>query len=497
LGEHTTPDIESKPMATPTAFRPKARTVRGLLDRRGADLARERSMIAAIGAVFEQWGFEPLETPALEYAEALGKFLPDQDRPNAGVFAFEDDDRQWLALRYDLTAPLARFAAEHFDSLPKPYRRWAAGRVWRNEKPGPGRFREFTQCDADTVGAPGPTADAEIIALACAALRAAGLPGDAFAIKISSRGLLDALLAGVEIAPEDGRRLTILRAIDKLDRLGVEGVRLLLGPGRKDESGDFTRGAGLAEPEIDRVCAFLQAGRADRAQTIAALAGALPASVASEAGLRELEEIAAVLRALGVAEANAVFDPAIVRGLEYYTGPVFEAQLLARGGGDVLGSVGGGGRYDGLVARFKGQEVPATGFSVGVSRLLAALPSVEAASRAPVVVLVMDPLSQASAFAIARELREAGIAAEAYVGGSGLRAQMKYADKRGSPWVVIEGEDERARGVITLKDLALGAALSQRIEAREAWREARPAQREAPRGELVAAVRAMLAGGAA
>lgn len=486
-------------MATPPkAFRPKARAVRGLLDRRGADLARERRTIAAIGAVFEQWGFEPLETPALEYADALGKFLPDQDRPNAGVFAFEDDDRNWLALRYDLTAPLARFAAEHFESLPKPYRRWAAGRVWRNEKPGPGRFREFTQCDADTVGAPGPGADAEIIALACAAFQAAGLPREAFAIKISSRRLLDALLAGVDGgAEEEERRLIILRAIDKLDRLGIEGVRLLLGSGRKDESGDFTRGAGLSPPEIDQVCGFLLAGRADRSQTIAALAAALPASAAAEAGLQELDAIASLLRALGVAETNALFDPSIVRGLEYYTGPVFEAQLLARGRGEVLGSIGGGGRYDGLIARFKGQAVPATGFSVGVSRLIAALPEAGGASLSPVVVLVMDPASQASAFAMAQELRAAGIAAEAFIGGAGLRAQMKYADKRASPLVVIEGEDERASGMVTLKDLALGAALSQQIESREAWREDRTAQRQVKRCDLVAGVRAMLAGGAA
>lgn len=483
-------------MADKVEFRPKPRpkphTARGLQDRRGAILAQERALIARIASVFELWGFEPLETPALEYAEALGKFLPDQERPNAGVFALEDDDAQWLALRYDLTAPLARFAAENFESLPKPYRRWAAGRVWRNEKPGPGRFREFTQCDADTIGAPGPAADAEMIALACAALSAAGLKQEQFVMKVSTRKLLDALLQGIGIKEgETGRHLGVLRAIDKLDRLGPQAVAQLLGPGRKDESGDFTPGIGLDPEGCERVLAFVQAGRATRAETLNALAAALPDSAAAQAGLEELSAIDALIRALGVMDSAARFDPSVVRGLEYYTGPVFEAELLGAGG--ALGSVGGGGRYDDLVSRFRSQPCPATGVSIGVSRLLAGLAMQEGAPglTAPVVVLVMDRLE--SSLAMAAQLRNGGICAEAYLGGAGLRAQMKYADKRGAPFVVIEGEDERARGVVTVKNLALGRAMAADIAERKEWREARPAQQDIARADLVAAMQALLA----
>lgn len=479
-------------MSAPQDFRPKARVARGFQDRRGAALARERQMIAAISAVFEHWGFEPLETPALEYAEALGKFLPDQDRPNEGVFALEDDDSQWLALRYDLTAPLARFTAEHFEQLPKPYRRWAAGRVWRNEKPGPGRFREFTQCDADTVGAPGPAADAEMVALGCEALLAAGLGADQFAIKISTRRLLNGLLLGIGLPEEDQRaRLGVLRAIDKLDRLGLDGVRQLLGAGRKDESGDFTPGAGLRAEQIDTVLAFITAGRSLRSETLAVLADRLPGNTETEAGLEELGAMDGLLRALATPDTQAAFDPSIVRGLEYYTGPVFEAQLVGAAG-LTIGSIGGGGRYDGLVARFRGQPLPATGFSVGVSRLLSAVADGQSKRTGPVVVLVMDADGLPGSFATAGELRAAGIAAEVYLGGAGMRAQMKYADKRGAPIVVIEGEDERARGVATLKDLSLGSQLSQEITDRDAWRAARPAQQECQRSALVETVRSML-----
>ncbi|MGE0829777.1 MAG: ATP phosphoribosyltransferase regulatory subunit, partial [Hyphomonadaceae bacterium] len=283
------------PAEKDTQFRPKARSPRGFQDRRGPALAAERALVAKISAVYAQWGFEALETGAFEYADALGKFLPDQDRPNEGVFALEDDDQQWMALRYDLTAPLARFAAENFDQLPKPYRRWAAGPVWRNEKPGPGRFREFWQCDADTVGAATPAADAEMIAMACAAYEAAGLKPSQFRININTRSLLNGVLAAIG-AEDAGVKLGVLRAIDKLDRLGADGVRLLLGPGRKDESGDFTKGAGLKDADAARVLAFLSAGRATRGETLAALADIASGTAEGEAGLNELRQIDDVLK---------------------------------------------------------------------------------------------------------------------------------------------------------------------------------------------------------
>ncbi|HWA00315.1 MAG TPA: histidine--tRNA ligase [Caulobacterales bacterium] len=474
----------------PEEFRPKARRPRGLQDRRGATLAAEAEIVARISKVYEAWGFERLETSALEYADCLGKFLPDQDRPNEGVFALQDDDEQWMALRYDLTAPLARFVAENFDALPKPYRRWAAGPVWRNEKPGPGRFREFWQCDADIVGSASPAADAELIAMACEALEAAGVKRGGYQLRVSTRKLLDAVLEKIGVAADAfSTRLVVLRAIDKFDRLRRDGVAALLGAGRKDESGDFTKGAGLSAEQSKSVLDLVSAGAGTRADVLGRLQG-----VVGDAAIAELKEIDAVLSALGVDDAHAAFDPTIVRGLEYYTGAVFEAQLIG-GDGASFGSVGGGGRYDDLVARFRGERIPATGFSVGVSRLAAALAAQERASEdAPVVVLVMDQARIADAFAMADELRKGGVRAEAYLGGGGMKAQLKYADKRGAPVAVIQGGDELAKGVVTLKDLKLGEKLAADAGSdREAWNEARKQlQAEVKREELVAGVKRML-----
>ena len=486
--------MSNKSASEPGQFRPKARRPRGLEDRRGRTLAREREIIEKVSKVYEAWGFDRLETPALEYADALGKFLPDQDRPNEGVFAFPDDDEQWLSLRYDLTAPLARYVAENFDALPKPFRRWAAGPVWRNEKPGPGRFREFWQCDADTVGSASPAADAEMIAMACAALEAAGIGKAGYQLRFSNRKLLDGLLEEIGVAEEEtAKRLIVLRAIDKIDRLGIEGVVALLGAGRRDESGDFTRGAQLDDAAIGRVREFLAASGSTRGDCIQALGLVLNGARAEE-GLKELAAIDDTLTALGIG-GEALCDTAIVRGLEYYTSAVFEAQLVGRDGVS-FGSVGGGGRYDDLVARFRGERIPATGFSIGVSRLTAALEAAEqsvANEQQLVVILALEGDQAGEYFRMASELRAAGVRAEVYLGGSGMRAQMKYADKRGAALAVIVGGDERAKGVVTVKDLALGAEMSKTIADNEEWRKGRPAQIEAPRADLVATVKKMLA----
>ncbi|MGH6988149.1 MAG: histidine--tRNA ligase [Caulobacteraceae bacterium] len=477
-------------------FRPRARAPRGFSDRRGEALRAERRLLAAISGCFESFGFEPLETGALEYADALGKFLPDAERPNQGVFALRDDDEQWMALRYDLTAPLARYVAENIETLPRPFRRYAFGPVWRNEKPGPGHGRQFLQCDADTVGSALPEADAEIIAMALAAVHAAGLAEAQVEVAINSRKLLEGLLASVGIV-EEGRRLIVLRAVDKLDRLGAEGVAALLGRGRKDESGAFTAGAELATAAIDAVLAFLCAGHGDRADTLTSLAGAIGDSSEGEAGLSELARIDEALKHLGIGETRAFFEPSIVRGLEYYTGAVFEARLTGAGLADPeeaarYGSVGGGGRYDDLVARFTGQGVPATGFSFGVSRLAAALEAGGAAAHAraaaPVVVLSLEPSCLGDYFALAAELRAAGLPAEVYLGASGMRAQMKYADRRGAPAVVILGEEERAAGTVTIKDLELGRRLAADVEDNTAWRRERPGQTTVAREGWVAEV---------
>ncbi len=463
---------------------------RGFIDRTGALADSERAIVEAVGAVYAQWGFERLETPAIEYTEALGKFLPDLDRPNEGVFSFQDDER-WVSLRYDLTAPLARYVAENFDALPKPYRRWAAGPVWRNEKPGPGRYREFWQCDADTVGSASPAADAEMIAMACAALEAVGVARGGYQLRVSTRKLLDAVLEKIGVAADAfSTRLVVLRAIDKFDRLGREGVEALLGGGRKDESGDFTKGAGLDASQREAVLDLVSASAGTRAEVLTRLA-----SIVTGEALEELRAVDAALSALGVSDAQALIDPNIVRGLEYYTGAVFEAQLIGEGGAN-FGSVGGGGRYDGLVSRFRGEPVPATGFSIGVSRLAAALQAQQSTPvRGPVVVLVMDQARVGHSLAMAAELRAAGVRAEAYLGAGGMKAQLKYADKRNASVAVIEGGDELAKGVVTLKDLKLGAELAQRAgEDRQAYAKLREqAQQEVPRSQFVAAVREMLA----
>src|SRR5690349_4965526 len=243
----------------------KARLPRGLEDRGPAAIAATRELVENIREVYERYGFEPVETPAMEYTDALGKFLPDQDRPNEGVFSFQDDDEQWISLRYDLTAPLARYVAENFDSLPKPYRSYRAGYVYRNEKPGPGRFRQFMQFDADTVGSASPAADAEMCMMAADAMEALGIPRGSYVVKVNNRKVLDGVMEGIGLGGEEnaGRRLTVLRAIDKLDKFGPDGVRLLLGDGRKDESGDFTKGAGLGAEQATRVLSILDARAAD------------------------------------------------------------------------------------------------------------------------------------------------------------------------------------------------------------------------------------------
>src|SRR6202171_1007507 len=233
----------------------KARLPRGLEDRGPAAIAATRQMVEKIREVFERYGFEPVETQAMEFTDALGKFLPDQDRPNEGVFSFQDDDEQWISLRYDLTAPLARYVAENFDSLPKPYRSYRAGYVYRNEKPGPGRFRQFMQFDADTVGSASPAADTEMCMMAADAMEALGIPRGSYVVKVNNRKVLDGVMESIGLGGDEnaGRRLTVLRAIDKLDRLGPDGVTQLLGEGRKDESGDFTKGAGLQDDAATRV----------------------------------------------------------------------------------------------------------------------------------------------------------------------------------------------------------------------------------------------------
>jgi histidyl-tRNA synthetase len=570
----------------------KARLPRGLADRGPAEIAATREMIEKIRAVYELYGFEPVETPAIEYTDALGKFLPDQDRPNEGVFSFQDDDEQWLSLRYDLTAPLARYVAENFDTLPKPYRSYRVGNVFRNEKPGPGRFRQFMQFDADTVGSISPAADAEMCMMMADTMEALGISRGSYLVKISNRKVLDGVLESIGLggAENEAQRLTILRALDKVDRLGIDGVRSLLGKGRVDESSDFTRGAELSPAEIEKIAEFMIHGNPEaRRKKVQELisASALgpdqirslldpeqsyreqqklnlaepqikellrvlalfpnPQSIESAArgenrldylflkvhaqakefelgisnkltlqelrkacpnvrtfqdGVDELEQIVNVVEACGYRSGRIVVDPSVVRGLEYYTGPVFEVELTfstdSAAGSPRFGSVGGGGRYDGLVSRFRGEPVPATGFSIGVSRLLAALQhlgKVETKAEAgPVVVTVFDKDRIADYQQMVASLRNAGIRAELYLGSGKFGPQMKYADRRNAPCVVIQGSDEKAKGEVTIKDLIVGAELAKLEKGREEHLQKQAeAQSSVPEAQLVEAVRAVLA----
>jgi len=477
------------------------RLPRGFEDRTPADIAATDAMIAKIKAVYQRYGFDPIETPLFEYTETLGKFLPDTDRPNAGVFSLQDDDEQWLSLRYDLTAPLARYFAENYDKLPKPFRSYRAGYVFRNEKPGPGRFRQFMQFDADTVGAAGPESDAEICMMMADTMDALGLQGK-YIVKVNNRKVLDGVLESIGLGKADpDKSLVVLRAIDKLDRLGMDGVRALLGKGREDESGDFTKGAGLDDSQIAKVLAYTSASGEGEA-LFGELDKLVTGNETGTAGVTELRAMATLFAAAGYGPDRVKIDPSVVRGLEYYTGPVFEIELTfavtnEKGQQVVFGSVGGGGRYDGLVSRFRSEPVPATGFSIGVSRLANALKLTgnlaSEAVQGPVVVLVMDRDQTARYQAMVSELRNAGIRAEMYLGSSGMNAQMKYANRRNAPAVVIEGSNEREQGMVTIKDMVAGAEAAKEFTSNAEMKAARPAQVNVARVDLVQAIRDMLA----
>ena len=532
--------------------RPKAQTPKGFRDYMGAEVAQRQHMLTQIAGVYHAYGFDALETSAVETVEALGKFLPDVDRPNEGVFAWEED-KDWLALRYDLTAPLARVYAQHRNDLPTPYRRYAMGPVWRNEKPGPGRFRQFYQCDADTVGSGSVAADAEICAMLSDTLEVVGIPRGDYVIRVNNRKVLNGVLEVAGLSGDDkaSERGIVLRAIDKLDRLGPDGVRALLGEGRKDESGDYTKGAGLGSLQIEKIMGFVDSyskvseklskeasnaeaeGDEDRAQQLTGARYSVDGAFAesemrlqygkfrpiwnirvvdhlrelvgsSNTGFQGVEELNTMLELLiasGHCDSRLLIDPSVVRGLGYYTGPVFEAELTFevlddKGRPRNFGSVAGGGRYDDLVKRFTGQEVPATGVSIGVDRLLAALHAkgrLDTAAVGPVVVTVMDRARMADYQTMVAELRTAGIRAEVYLGNpKNFGNQLKYADKRASPVAIIAGGDEFDAGKVQIKDLILGAQIAQSASADE-WKD-RPQQFEVARSEMVAKVREILAG---
>ena len=461
-------------------FKPTSELPNGFADRQEEELLIRDLLISNIKKIMSKYGFQYLETPSFEYTDSIGKFLPDKDRPSEGVFSFEDE-KKWLSLRYDLTAPLARYAAKNFDSLPRPFKRFQLGTVWRNEKPGPGRFREFLQFDADYIGTSNLFSDAELCFLISEILNSCGLEKSEFIIKISNRKLSKGLLEKLNITDEQKQSIT-LRAIDKLDRVGVEGVQYLLGKGRKDKSGDFTKGAELEESQIKEIIKFLNIKNLsdknfEKIREIAA------DNESMNNGIKELELMEKYFLLFNF--TNYIFDPTVVRGLEYYTGPIFEANLTFgvknnKGQEIEFGSVGGGGRYDDLVKRFNNQDCPSTGISVGLDRLIYAIlqkNKIKAEKKNPVLICVFDEKYMDFYIKILNVLRSKNISAEIYSGSSNIKSQFKYADKRGCDFVILCGDDEVSKNVVTIKNLNVGKQMSENIKDRSEWKQSLEAQK--------------------
>jgi histidyl-tRNA synthetase len=494
----------------------KARQPRGFIDRSARDIRATDQMIAKIREVYERYGFDPVETPFFEYTDCLGKFLPDSDCPNEGVFSLQDDDEQWMSLRYDLTAPLARHVAENINEIQLPYRTYRHGWVFRNEKPGPGRFRQFMQFDADSIGAPGVQADAEMCMMMADTLEALGIKRGDYVIRVNNRKILDGLMEAINVTDSE-QKLAVLRAIDKLDKFGFEGVKLLLTTGRKDESGDFTKGAGLDGVEADVIIEFLKDDKFYENLINDKYTGSLIRSrdgsevkskdfliVIIKEGAEELLALHKIFQACNYGSDRIKIDQTVVRGLEYYTGMVYEAELTfdvinEKGEKVQFGSVGGGGRYDGLIKRFTGQDVPATGFSIGVSRLMTALKNLgkldDCEVIAPVLVTVMDRDTESMSRYqnYTQLLRNAGVRAEMYQGNpKDFPKQLKYADRRGCPIAIIQGGNERAEGKIIIKDLIEGKRIAQTITDNALWKQAKAGEEIINENELLEKVIEML-----
>jgi len=434
----------------------------GFIDRQEKELLIRDFVISNIKEVMIKYGFQYLETPSFEYTDSIGKFLPDKDRPDQGVFSFKDE-KNWLSLRYDLTAPLSRYVAKNYLEIPKPFKRYQLGTVWRNEKPGPGRFREFLQFDADFVGTKNLMADAELCVMISEILKKCGLTDKDFTIKFSSRKAVEGVLDFYKINSKD-KRSKVLRSLDKFDRLGWNEVKKLLGYGRKDTSGDFTAGADLTEEQINGLRGLLIYDAKEAYEY-----GTEGAEYNSDA-YKEIQEFRDNLDFFGL--KNYKFDPTVIRGLEYYTGIVFEINLNfdvqnSKGKTIQFGSVGGGGRYDNLVSNFGNFDCPATGISIGLDRLVFALmqkKDFKIKTVRPVVICVFDKSKNKEYIGILNKLRVSNISSEIYPGEGKLKKQMEYANKIGSPAVILYGDNEIKSGKATLKNLKTGNESSVKIE---------------------------------
>ena len=441
------PPCCTKKMSKEKNLKPSKELPLGFVDRQEKELLIRDFIISNIKEVMTKYGFQYLETPSFEYTDSIGKFLPDKERPDQGVFSFKDENK-WLSLRYDLTAPLARYVAKNYLEIPKPFKRYQLGTVWRNEKPGPGRFREFLQFDADYVGTKNLQADAELCILISEILEKCGLDKKDYTVKISSRKFTDKIFEQLKIKSKE-QISTTLRALDKIDRLGWEEAKKLLGEGRKDKSGDYTKGANLNRDQIKIIENALKSKTSDSEDVL---------------------EIVKIFKDYNF--ENYKFDPSVIRGLEYYTGPIFEVNLNfevknLKGQAIQFGSIGGGGRYDNLVSNFGNFECPATGISIGLDRLVFALmqkKDFKIKTTRPVVICVFDKNKNKAYVEILNKLRMSNISSEIFPGEGKLKKQMEYANKIGSPAVILYGDDEIKSGKATLKNLKSGKENFVKVE---------------------------------
>jgi histidyl-tRNA synthetase len=465
------------------------RVSRGLRDLLPDQMLARQTMIDKIRAVYESYGFVPLSTPAIEYLDVLSGSAGVEAQQS--IYRVSNPDEEALGLRFDLTVPLARVVAQYKD-LPTPFRRYQVSPVWRYDKPGLGRFREFTQFDLDSVGTESEIADTEIIAGMCDSLSAL-VDADGYLVRFSSRAVLNLLLDFAKI--EHDRAVDVFRVLDKLDKVKIEKVRLELMNGYKDESGDVIRGLGLNKDNVDRIEEFLAVQSRSRRDVVAQLRELFKTVEGSAAQIDIIERISNHLYALGYEDDRVSLDLSIARGLAYYTGPVFEAILTEA---PAAGSVFGGGRYDDLVMRFLGTRIPAVGASLGVDRLLAILTDLgkvdKRRSTARVLIANIDPALTDDYLQMTWELRRNGVPAELYLGtAKGMGKQLKYADVYDIPIALLYGSNEKQQGLVTLKDMVVGREKAKAVDDRKEWLAARSGQITAPRTELVEAVKKLLA----
>ena len=464
------------------------RLSRGLRDLLPDQMLARQRMIDTVRGVYELYGFVPLSTPAIEFLDVLMGSAGQEAQQS--IFRVTNPENEPLGLRFDLTVPLARVIAQYND-LPRPFRRYQVSPVWRADKPDKGRFREFTQFDLDSVGTVSEIADTEIIAGICDSLSALNVGG--YLVRFSSRAVLNLLLQFAGISESQG--VDVFRVLDKLDKVGIEKIRLELMNGYKDDSGDTIRGVGLAREQVEKIERFLAIKSESRSEVLGQVRELFAGLDGAEPQLDVIARISSHLYALGYGDDQVSLDLSIARGLAYYTGPVFEAILTDA---PQFGSVFGGGRYDNLVMRFLGEAIPAVGASLGVDRLLSALDHLKRLDKrratARVLITNMDAALAPDYLAMTWELRRAGIPTELYVGmAKGPGKQLKYADQYDIPIALLYGTNEKEQGIVTMKDMVVGREKADKLGARSEWLAARPGQTTVPRADLVNAVRNLLA----